>query len=246
MANRGRRSRIHVFLTAVAVIIAYNRGMADSLSPLSQFSTVYDPVSFAAPLPTRDEFAQLLSMLLTAATRSRQLNAPTVSSPLPQLSGGPNGFDSLGLLLYLSLAEQLSRLGAPSAASNPTATPTTLPVAGRLTQDFHPGHGGIDLAVPTGTPVHATMAGKVVHAGWNEQGYGYLVIVENGPYRTYFAHMKETPAVQVGDFVSARQVLGLSGSTGNSTGPHVHYEVRVDGKPVSPREYSSALPGMEY
>ncbi len=244
MANREGRSKIYVLLTALAVRIAYNRGMADSVSPLSQYSNTYDLHSIVASSPGRDEFAQLLTMLLTAATQSRQLNAPTVSSSLPQLSGGLNGFDSLGLLLYLSLAEQLSRLGTPSAASNPT--PTTLPVAGRLTQDFHLGHGGIDLAVPTGTPVHATMSGKVVHAGWNEEGYGYLVIVENGPMQTYYAHLKEMPAVQVGDAVTARQVLGLSGSTGNSTGPHVHYEVRVDSKPVSPREYSSALPGVEY
>ncbi len=236
MANRRRRSRIHVFLTAVAVIIAYNRGMADSLSPLSQYSTAYDLVSLAAPpLPVRDEFARMLSVLLAAAARPQQLGTPTLSSPRPQLSGGLDGFDSLGLLLYLSLAEQLSKLGAMSAMSS--GRPSTLPVAGRLTQDFRSGHGGIDLAVPTGTPVQSTMAGKVVHAGWNEQGYGYLVIVENGPYRTYYAHLKEMPAVQVGDFVAARQVLGLSGSTGNSTGPHVHYEVRVDGKPVSPREY---------
>lgn len=236
MANRGCRSRIHVFLTAVAVIIGYNRGMADSLSPLSQYSTVYDPISFAAPLPVRGEFARMLSVLLAAAAPPpMQLNTPTLSSPRPQLSGGLNGFDSLGLLLYLSLAGQLSQLGTMSAMSN--GRPSTLPVSGRLTQDFRPGHLGVDLAVPTGTPVQSTMAGKVVHAGWNEQGYGYLVIVENGPYRTYYAHLKERPAVQVGDFVAARQVLGLSGSTGNSTGPHVHYEVRVDGKPVSPREY---------
>ena len=218
--------------------------MADSLSPLTKYSTVVDPVSFNAPLPTRDEFAQLLTLLLSAATQSRQLNAPAGSSSLPPSSGGRSGFDSLGLLLVLSLAEQLSKMGAMGPMSN--GRPSALPVAGRLTQDFHPGHGGVDLAVPIGTPVQSTMAGKVVHAGWNEQGYGYLVIVENGPYRTYYAHMKEMPAVKVGDFVSARQVLGLSGSTGNSTGPHVHYEVRVDGKPVSPREYSSAVAGVEY
>ncbi|MEK7277771.1 MAG: hypothetical protein AAB427_10515, partial [Chloroflexota bacterium] len=85
--------------------------MADSLSPLSQSSTVVDPVSLAAPLPRRDEFARMLSVLLAAAARPQQLSPPTVSSPGRPLSGGLNGFDSLGLLLYLSLAGQLSKLG---------------------------------------------------------------------------------------------------------------------------------------
>jgi murein DD-endopeptidase MepM/ murein hydrolase activator NlpD len=90
-----------------------------------------------------------------------------------------------------------------------------------------------DIAVPVGTPVKTTMDGKVVHAGWNDQGYGNLVIVENGSYRTYYAHLSSIP-VAVGDQVEAGTIVGLSGNTGHSTGPHLHYEIRKDRVAIDP------------
>ena len=117
--------------------------------------------------------------------------------------------------------------------------PHGFPVQGRLTQGSHPGHVALDLAVPTGTPVKSTMDGEVVHAGWNNEGYGNLVIVENGGYRTYYAHLSEIP-VSVGQRVAAGTVIGLSGSTGNSTGPHVHYEVRLDGQQLDPTPFTQS------
>ena len=112
--------------------------------------------------------------------------------------------------------------------------PSGRPVAGGvLTQEFHTGHTGIDIAVPTGTSVKSTMDGKVAYAGWNNQGYGNLVIVENGAYRTYYAHLSSIP-VSVGDEVKAGTTIGLSGSTGNSTGPHLHYEIRKNGVAIDP------------
>lgn len=132
---------------------------------------------------------------------------------------------------------------APSATSNLTSSagatgskpePSGLPVQGaRETQQFHTGHTGIDLAVPVGTPVRTTMDGKVIHAGWNDQGYGNLVIVENGAYRTYYAHLSSIP-VSVGDEVAAGSTVGLSGNTGHSTGPHLHYEIRKNKVPIDP------------
>jgi murein DD-endopeptidase MepM/ murein hydrolase activator NlpD len=134
---------------------------------------------------------------------------------------------------------------APSdavAASNPPgsnsnlgskAVPSGRPVTGRLTQEFHAGHNGLDIAVPVGTPIQTTMDGQVIHAGWNNQGYGNLVIVENGEYRTYYAHLSSIP-VSVGDSVSAGTIIGLSGNTGNSTGPHLHYEIRRNKVAVNP------------
>ena len=111
--------------------------------------------------------------------------------------------------------------------------PSGRPVGGVLTQNFHPGHNGLDFGVVVGTPIEATMDGKVVNAGWNDQGYGNLVIVENGPYKTYFAHLSEIP-VSVGDTVTAGSTIGLSGNTGNSTGPHLHYEIRLNNAPIDP------------
>ena len=120
--------------------------------------------------------------------------------------------------------------------------PLGLPVAGEITQFFrppyNPSHSGVDIAVGTGTGVRATMCGTVTYAGWWEfadgsPGYGYLVVVSNGRYATYYAHNSQL-LVGLGDAVEAGQVVALSGSTGWSTGPHVHYEVRVEGVPVDP------------
>lgn len=119
------------------------------------------------------------------------------------------------------------------------AVPTGLPLQGRMSQGSHAGHVAVDYAAPTGTPVRSTMAGRVVSAGWNNEGYGNLVIVENGPYKTYYAHLSEIP-VSVGQMVQSGMVIGLSGNTGNSTGPHLHYEVRINGKQVNPQLYTNA------
>lgn len=85
-------------------------------------------------------------------------------------------------------------------------------------------HTGIDLPVNSGTPVYATMSGEVVWAGDNGP-WGTLVVVENNGYQTWFAH-NESVTVQAGDIVRAGQVIAYSDSTGNSTGPHVHYGVK--------------------
>lgn len=124
-----------------------------------------------------------------------------------------------------------------SAISNQGSKPipSGRPVSGRLTQNFHSGHRALDIAVPVGTPVQSTMDGRVVHAGWNNQGYGNLVIVENGSYRTYYAHLSSIP-VGVGDTVNTGSTIGLSGNTGNSTGPHLHYEIRMYGVQIDPTQ----------
>jgi hypothetical protein len=113
-------------------------------------------------------------------------------------------------------------------------TPAGLPVqGGHLTQGYHSSHNGLDIGVPTGTPVTSTMNGKVIYSGWNNQGYGNLVIVEAGAYRTYYAHLSDAP-LAVGTQVQAGQVIGSSGSTGNSTGPHLHYEIRLNQQNIDP------------
>lgn len=86
-------------------------------------------------------------------------------------------------------------------------------------------HAGIDFAMPNGTPIKAVGAGTVVSAGWAYTGYGISVVVDhhNG-YLTHYAHMSQDK-VSVGQNVAAGQILGLEGSTGDSTGPHLHFEV---------------------
>jgi len=97
-------------------------------------------------------------------------------------------------------------------------------------------HEGIDIAVPTGTPVVAAASGRVVYAGWMG-GYGNLVLIDHGGgLGTAYGHNSGF-AVGTGQSVSQGQVIAYAGSTGNSTGPHVHFEVRVNGSAVDPLGY---------
>ncbi len=108
------------------------------------------------------------------------------------------------------------------------------PFLGRLA--LHP---GVDLAEPYGAEIHAAAAGRVVHAG-PAGGYGIMVEIDHGNgLATRYAHMSEA-LVEEGQEVDKGAVLGRLGSTGRSTGPHLHYEVRVDGEPVDPERFLRA------
>ncbi len=99
------------------------------------------------------------------------------------------------------------------------------------------GHTGIDIAVPTGTPVRAALPGVVTTATYDAGGYGYYVKVDHGNGMvTLYAHNSKL-LVKVGDAVEAGDMVSMSGSTGRSTGPHLHFEVRVNGQRVNPRSY---------
>lgn len=114
--------------------------------------------------------------------------------------------------------------------------PSGNPVVGEITQGVNGGHTALDFGVPVGTSIHSTVSGKVVYAGWNNEGYGNLVVVENGEYRAYYAHLSSIP-VKLGQIVEDGEVIGISGNTGNSTGPHLHYEVRKNGVAIDPTTF---------
>lgn len=97
-------------------------------------------------------------------------------------------------------------------------------------------HTGIDIAAPPGTSVHVTADGVVVSAGWGGN-YGKIVIIDHGNgLETYYAHLSQFLVVP-GQEVRRDQVIALSGCTGRSTGPHVHYEVRLHGTPINPAKF---------
>jgi murein DD-endopeptidase MepM/ murein hydrolase activator NlpD len=119
-----------------------------------------------------------------------------------------------------------------------SCAPAGMPVEGILTQRFHYYHSGIDIAVPLGTPILATHSGRVIFADWSEFGYGYLIILQNGAFITYYAHQTSFN-VSLDYLVGKGSIIGWSGSTGNSTGPHVHYETRINDVPVDPLTFEN-------
>ncbi len=108
-----------------------------------------------------------------------------------------------------------------------------------ITQDFSWVHGGIDLAVPVGTGVFAAGGGTVIFSGWSTWGYGYTVVIAHGGSLSIYGHLNGA-LVGCGQNVSAGQGIAVSGSSGNSSGPHLHFEIRGgSGAPVSPWNYQS-------
>jgi LysM repeat protein len=112
------------------------------------------------------------------------------------------------------------------------------PVGSRnFTQYFWYGHPGIDIALPEGTGVVASDTGTVTFAGWNIYGFGNLIVVNHGNgYETFYAHLSGISVVP-GQIVYQGNVIGSTGNTGNSSGPHIHFEVRINGAQDDPCWY---------
>ena len=154
---------------------------------------------------------------------------------------------SADLAARIQAAQAASRAssgaGTTDASGSPVTAPTTgfiWPVSGPITSPFGMRwgtlHPGIDIGVPTGTPIHAAAAGTVIYCGWMS-GYGNLVMIDHGgDLATLYGHQSRI-AVSCGESVTQGQVIGYSGCTGFCTGPHVHFEVRVNGSPVDPLGY---------
>jgi murein DD-endopeptidase MepM/ murein hydrolase activator NlpD len=133
-----------------------------------------------------------------------------------------------------------ARSSSSQASRPPSSAGFIWPTSGTLTSGFGwrwgRMHEGIDIAAPTGTPISAAASGTVIYAGWMG-GYGNLVVIDHGNgLATAYGHQSSI-AVGSGTYVSQGQTIGYVGSTGHSTGPHVHFEVRVNGSPVDPLGY---------
>ncbi len=108
---------------------------------------------------------------------------------------------------------------------------------GTYVRGYYAGHSGIDIAAPTGTPIYAANGGPILYAGWNNWGYGMTVVIGHGPWSTLYGHMSSR-AVGCGQVVGAGQIIGYVGSTGNSSGPHLHFEIRFRNQPQDPASTS--------
>jgi septal ring factor EnvC (AmiA/AmiB activator) len=129
--------------------------------------------------------------------------------------------------------------GGGASSSSGYAWPLCAPVTSEYGPRWGRMHRGIDQGASTGTPIGASKAGTVIFAGW-QGGYGNLTLIDHGDgVVTAYAHQSRF-AVGSGARVSQGQTIGFVGNTGNSTGPHLHFETRVNGSAVNPRQY---LPG---
>lgn len=192
---------------------------------------------------------------VTAAISRIQSLQESILSTRHLVSGG---FEAL---LSQAMGATAAPAGSVSGLSDPTAgldrmvalkeigsgaKNFVLPVDGEVTSEFgprthpvtgaHGHHDGIDIAAPTGTPIAAAAGGTVSYAGVMG-GYGNVVIIDhpNG-LQTLYAHQSRI-SVTVGQKVSAGQAIGAVGSTGMSTGPHLHFEVKRDGEAIDPRPF---------
>lgn len=175
--------------------------------------------------------------------------APSIAEadePLPSITIG-RGQDLVGRPIDIVAASRaaLAALAAKQLASSGIkgGRPSGMPVSARyMTSAFggryHPllggyrQHSGVDLAASFGSPIYATSDGVVSQAGWRG-GYGLAVALNHGSSETRYAHMSRV-AVAPGQAVKRGDVIGYVGSTGQSTGPHLHYEVRQNGVAVDP------------
>ena len=187
---------------------------------------------------------------LPAAVRSGAMGGSSISTPIARSVLAPtlaSPEDTFGML-----REVLGRLGSRldlvrndvrRRAALAASTPSVWPAEGNLSAGFgrrldpfrgdlaH--HSGIDISASKGQPVHATAAGTVTSAGWNGD-YGKMVVIEHGfGLVTRYGHLQDF-SVKPGDTVERMQQIGRVGATGRATGPHLHYELLVNGQMTNP------------
>ncbi|MFI6229223.1 M23 family metallopeptidase [Micromonospora echinospora] len=209
----GAAALVGLGLTGATVIAT---GSDDSPAPAPVALDAQDRAEAAARADRADR-----PPVTPSATATTPTPAPTSASPSPTLKPTRKA----------SSAPKPTRK-ATSAAKSKAAWVNPMPGAA-VTSCYGPRwgtlHAGIDLALPAGTPVRAVAAGTVTKAGDAGDGYGISVFVDHGNgYLTHYAHLSST-AVSVGTKVSAGTTIGREGSTGDSTGPHLHFEVHQGG-----------------
>ena len=223
------RTRRTVLLPGVLLVAAGTAFAGLAVLPASAAPTLprvtaaaaMAPVELAAPVPANVELYSALSQGLAVANKPKPKPQPAVVPPRPAPA-------------------KASRDRSPAAAATVEGLASrgyARPGAGRLTSGYGRRwgrlHAGIDLASGIGSPIRAAAGGRVQSSGW-EGGYGRAVRIEHSDGTvTVYGHMSAL-LVDSGERVEAGQLIGREGNTGHSTGPHLHFEVRVAGTPVNP------------
>ena len=202
----------------------------------------------AAETDRRVKLIEERQLALAAALQNENPDPATLQrlgfSPAKPGAGQGGPFESAGNASFKALFDSWKKLD--ELQDGVIAVPSDKPVKtnveftsgfGVRSDPFHAGaamHPGIDLAGSYGTPIYATADGTVIRAGWNSGGYGNLVEIDHGRgITTRYGHMSAV-LVSEGQHVTRGQQIGRMGSTGRSTGTHLHYEVRIDGRAVNP------------
>jgi len=220
------------------------------IAPTQASSTEYSAkiAQLAAETERRVKLIEDRQMALAAALASENIDKSSLERlgfypPQAGQTGRGGPFDGNADPTFKQLFTSWKKLD--NLASGAIAVPSDKPVRtaaftsgyGVRSDPFGRGaamHGGIDLAGPYGTPIYATADGTVGRAGWNSGGYGNLVELDHGRgIQTRYGHLSQI-LVQSGQQVKRGQLIARMGSTGRSTGSHLHYEVRIEGRPVNP------------
>jgi murein DD-endopeptidase MepM/ murein hydrolase activator NlpD len=213
---------------------------------MASLQTMVDDLSRLTPSATE----RAAMARLPRAVQQQAMGGLSPEAARLALAGPSVGPDAMGvmrqLLTALETRLQTARPRMERRAALARSTPSIWPALGPLTSSYgyrrdpftlaaalHP---GLDVDVDSGTPVHATADGVVVDARYHDE-YGNFVTVSHGfGIETRYAHLSRI-SVRPGTSLSRGQVVGQAGSTGRSTGAHVHYEVWIDGRPVNPLRY---------
>ena len=263
----GRLRRVHVphrivyaACTAMALLFLCLFGVAASYARMLWKVSNYNSLQHEADLlraryeslqqKVRQTNEQLASLEMLAGEVSAAYGVKTEPAGSPDLveeaSLVPTIRQSLEEYNFLRTTNLAGRQRNIFARTNPNVIPSIWPVTGRLMDGFgHRNdpfsgegamHAGVDISAPKGTAVKATADGLVVHASWNA-GYGRCVILDHGNgYQTLYGHLSRINVMD-GQEIRRGEIIGAVGSTGHSTGPHLHYEVRIHSTPVNPYRF---------
>ena len=200
--------------------------MSDIVDSISSINSLCASIGIRSPVGA--DFATALARALGDVPPTGTLSGPGAAAT-PTAPGGA----------VAGSVPSTIATGVPSAPSGTLSMPATGPITSGFGERTSPTsgaaefHQGLDIGAPYGSPVRAAASGTVSYAGWM-QGYGNIVILQHpGGVETRYAHQSQL-SVTVGQQVSAGDVLGAVGATGDATGPHLHFEVRLNGQPVDP------------
>lgn len=232
----------------------YTVSPGDTLYSIARRSGV--PVSNLAAangLPNPDALAagQVLTVPPASEGRPVELTAAQVARPAAPPARAPTPSIEAARAAAAITSQQMAAAPQPQTAA-PAQAPKTAsasgrlpgqdggliwPITGAISQGFAPSHRAVDIASRSGTPIKAAAAGKVVRADKSDGAYGWCIVIDHGGNAaTVYAHLSSFN-VRPGDVVKQGQVVGGVGSTGLSTGPHLHFELRANGVPIDPTPY---------